>query len=77
MTVTRRGISNILIRLTDGDGHTRFAETSTFGYYRFAEVNAGENYIITAKGKRFEFSQPTRVLDVNEYTSDVNFISND
>lgn len=76
ITSTGRGIRSVLIRLTSADGTIRFATTTAFGYYRFTEVNAGETYIITAKGKRFEFSQPAQVLNVNENISDVNFIAN-
>lgn len=56
-------------------GSVSFATTTTFGYYRFADVAAGETYIISAKGKRFEFRQPTQVLNVDEDVSDVNFIA--
>lgn len=75
-TSTGRGIRSVLIRLTSADGTIRLATTTAFGYYRFTEVNAGETYIITAKGKRFEFSPPARVLNVNEDVDDVNFIAN-
>lgn len=73
---TGRGIRNVIIRLTDGNGSVRFATTTTFGYYRFTEVNAGETYIITAKGKRYEFAQPTQVLNIGEDTYDINFVAN-
>lgn len=76
ITSTGRGIRSVLIRLTSADGTIRLATTTAFGYYRFTEVNAGETCIITAKGKRFEFSQPARVLNVNEDVDDVNFIAN-
>lgn len=72
---TGRGIRNVIIRLTSADGAIRFATTTAFGYYRFTNVNAGETYIITAKGKRFEFSQPSQVLNVNENVVDINFIA--
>ncbi len=76
LTATGRGIRNVLIRLTDANGNVRIAYTTAFGYYRFAGVAAGETFIITAKGKRFEFSQPSRVLNVNEDDFDINFIAN-
>lgn len=76
ITSTGRGIRNVIIRLTDGSGNVRTATTTTFGYYRFTEVNAGETYIITAKGKRFEFAQPTQVLNVNEDADSVDFVAN-
>lgn len=76
ISATGRGIRNVITRLTDASGSIRFATTTTFGYYRFTEVNAGETYVITAKGKRFEFSQPSRVLNVSEDVDNVNFIAN-
>lgn len=75
LTATGRGIRNVMIRLTDGGGNVRWAITSAFGYYRFADVNAGETFVISAKGKRFEFAQPTQVLNVNEDKGDVNFVA--
>lgn len=74
-TSTGRGIRNVMIRLTDGEGHTRSAITTAFGYYRFTDVNAGETVVITAKGRRYEFSQPTLVLNVGEDVSGVNFVA--
>lgn len=74
-TSTGRGIRNIFVRLTDGNGNVRFAYTTTFGYYRFANLEAGETYVITAKGKRFEFAQPSQVLNATEDASDVNFVA--
>jgi phage gp45-like len=76
MTSTGRGIRNVIIRLTDAGGSVRLATTTAFGYYRFTNVAAGETYIITAKGKRYEFSQTSQVLNVNEDAADVNFIAN-
>ena len=76
MTATGRGIKNVLICLTDGGGNVRNAYTTTFGYYRFDDVAAGEIYVITAKGKRYEFSPPAQVINVNEDTVDINFTAN-
>ncbi len=75
-TASGRGIVSIRLSLTDSSGQTRTATTTTFGYYRFTNVNAGETYIITAKGKRFEFAQPTQILNVNEDADGVNFVAN-
>lgn len=77
MTSSGRGIRNVIIRLTDEDGIVRTATTTSFGYYRFEEVAAGETYIISASGKRFTFSQPSRVLNILEDIEGVDFIAND
>ena len=75
-TASGRGIRNVVIRLTDASGNVRTAVTTTFGYYRFADVAAGETYTITAKGKRFTFSQSSQVLNIDDDTNEVNFIAN-
>jgi hypothetical protein len=70
-----RGISGIQLSLTDSMGNTRTTSTATFGYYRFEDVQVGETYILSASGKRYTFSQSVQVLNVNEETSEVNFIA--
>ena len=74
-TTNGRAIRGVIVQLTDANGVSRSATTTTLGYYRFADVAAGETYVISAKGKRFEFGQPTRVLNVDEDLSDVDFIA--
>jgi len=76
MTSDGRGIRNVVIRLTDSQGNLRTAISNSFGYYRFNDVEAGATYILTATGKRFSFSQPSQVLNVNDETDEVNFIAN-
>lgn len=74
-TADGRGIRNVRLTLTDSAGETRAVLSSAFGYYRFADVPAGETYILSATGKRFIFEQATRVLFVGEDLNDVNFLS--
>jgi len=74
MTASGRGIRNVVIRLTDSEGNLRTAISNSFGYYRFNDVEAGATYILTATGKRFSFSQPSQVLNINDETDGVNFI---
>jgi hypothetical protein len=71
-----RGISGIQLSLTDSEGNTRTTSTATGGYYRFEDVEVGKTYILSATGKRFTFSQPVQVLNINEETNEVNFIAN-
>ena len=75
MTASGRGIRNVVIRLTDSEGNLRTAISTSFGYYRFNDVEAGATYILTASGKRFTFSQPSQVLNINDETDAVNFIA--
>lgn len=75
MTASGRGIRNVRLTLTDSNGEVRTATTTAFGYYRFDDIRAGETYILSAVGKRFTFSQSAQVLNVNEETTEVNFIA--
>jgi hypothetical protein len=75
MTASGRGIMNVRLSLTDSNGQVRTARTTSFGYYRFDDVQAGETYILSAIGKRYTFSQPVQVLNINEETDAVNFIA--
>lgn len=74
-SITGRGIRNVRLTLTDSSGQTRTATTTSFGYYRFDDVRAGETYILSAVGKRFSFSQPTQVLNITGETDAINFIA--
>lgn len=76
LTASGRGIRNVAVTLTDSTGGTRTAKSNAFGAYRFVDVAAGETYIITAKGRRYTFSQPSQVLNVGEDAANVNFTAN-
>ena len=73
MTESGRGIRNVRLTLTDLSGNVRTARTTAFGYYRFADVAAGETYIISAFGKSYTFSQPSQVLNISGDLTDINF----
>ena len=75
-TVAGRGIGSVTITLTDSNGNARTARTNPFGYYRFAEVAAGQTYVLTARGKQYSFSRATRTLNVNEDANNINFVAN-
>lgn len=74
-TTSGRGIGGVQITLTDSSGSVRTATTSSFGYYRFEDAAAGETYVLTAKGKRFAFDQPTQVINADADIADANFIA--
>lgn len=75
MTASGRGIVNVRVSLTDSNGQVRTATSTAFGYYRFDEVQAGETHILSAAAKRYTFSQPVQVINVNEATDGINFIA--
>lgn len=75
MTVNGRGLTNALVYLTDSEGNTRTARTSSFGYYQFSDIAAGQTVIITVVSKRYQFAQ--QALNVMEEINDVNFAALD
>jgi hypothetical protein len=72
-TADGRGIRNVAIKLTAPNGTVRFVLSSSFGYFNFENVPAGETYVINATAKQFTFSQPTRVIFVSEDIKGINF----
>jgi CSLREA domain-containing protein len=71
LTPEGEGLKNARVNLTDSQGNSRSALTNAFGYYRFAEVPAGEIYIIQVISKRYQF-EPRSVTVMDEIT-DLNF----
>ena len=74
-TESGRGIRSVIVTMTDMHGNVRTATSTSFGYYRFENVAAGETYIFAARGKRFFFEQNAQVHSIMEETSDINFVA--
>jgi len=70
---TGNGLSRALVSRTNSDGDTRTVISSSFGYYRFADVEVGQTYIITVRRKGFSFNP--QVVTVNEELSELDFIA--
>lgn len=75
LTANGQGISKTRISLTNSRGETVFAATNNFGFYNFENVAAGESYVISVNHKKYVFTEPTRVLTVNDAVSNINFIA--
>ena len=75
LTANGSGIRNARVVLTMPDGTTRTAISTTFGYYRFADIPVGQTYILTAYSKRFIFANPTQILTPFEERGDIDFIA--
>ncbi len=56
LTSDGRGLRNATVTLTDSQGMTLRTLSSSFGYYSFNDVPAGETYIIGVASKRFQFT---------------------
>lgn len=67
------GIGKVRVSLTDSSGETRTVVTSTFGYFRFDEVQAGQTYIVGVRSKRYQFAEPDQVISVNDEIGDLVF----
>jgi hypothetical protein len=76
-TVKGNGIQNVRVTLTNSDGESRTAFSSTFGYFRFTDVPAGATYVLTVFAKRYSFGEPSQVLTVVENIDDIVFVALD
>ena len=73
-TVDGRGITGATVSLTNATtGQTRHARSSSFGYYRFDEVPAGETYIVRVSSKRFVFVPDTQIISLLDELTDLDF----
>ena len=72
LTPEGRGLRNAVVSIVDSHGVRRTATTSSFGYYRFDDVEAGETYLIGVRSNRYRFTQ--RVLQVFDSLTDVDFV---
>ncbi len=70
-TTDGRGLRNALITITNNQGHSMTVRTSTFGFYRFDELQVGENYVIEVRSKNFQFSP--QIVTVNEDLTGIDF----
>ncbi len=72
-TANGRGLRGAVVSLTDSNGLTRRAISSSFGYYRFDDVEVGRTYIVSVRSKRFIFADPTRILNLQDEVTDFDF----
>jgi hypothetical protein len=70
-----RGIGNVTITLTDSRGNQRTATTTSFGYYRFETIQAGETVTISAKARRIRFVQSTITRTTNDSVINAHFVT--
>jgi hypothetical protein len=63
------GLTKALVTLTNLQGESRAVLTRKFGSFLFADVTAGETYIISVSSRRFTFAP--RVINVTEDITDL------
>ena len=67
------GISNVRVALTNGQGTTVYAITSSFGYYSFYDIPVGQTYIITPNSTRYTFTPSSLVITLMDDLTTANF----
>jgi CSLREA domain-containing protein len=70
LTPDGRGLINAKVILTDAQGNSRTAISTSFGYYRFDEVRVGEVYILSVSAKRYQFN--AQAVNVMEEMNELN-----
>jgi hypothetical protein len=74
-TADDRGIKNVPVTITFPNGQTRTALSNSFGYYRFADIPAGEVYLFSVAAKRFTFAQSSQARQISDDTQDIDFVA--
>jgi hypothetical protein len=52
-------------------------QTTSFGYYRFEAVEAGETVTVAAKARRYRFNQSSIVRTANDSVTNADFVAID
>lgn len=73
VTADGRGITNLNVRLTKADGTIQTAKTSAFGYFQFDEIEGGQTVILQISGKKYVFSNSTKIISLTDNVSDIIF----
>ena len=74
VTSAGRGIAGARVYLTDGQGNVTVRQTNGLGYYRFVDVAAGGNYIMTAEHKAYKFP-PSQLYFISGEELEINFVA--
>lgn len=69
-----QGLRNAEVLLVE-NGRTRVARTSTFGYFEFSDIQAGQAVVISVRSKRYEY-QP-QIVSLQDSALDLVFAPNE
>ena len=75
VSATGRGIGGAVMALTSKNGIVVTARTSTFGYFRFDELEAGRTYILTVEARLYSFARPSAIVTATDSVTDIAFIA--
>jgi hypothetical protein len=69
-----QGINKAHVTLTDPNENTKTVLTGSFGYFQFENVTVGRTYILSVNAKRYIFTSPSQLINVNDYLDNINFV---
>ncbi|CAN5445335.1 hypothetical protein BH10ACI3_BH10ACI3_07550 [soil metagenome] len=69
------GIRNVIVTLTEQNGRSRSVLTSSFGYYHFEGIQAGQTVLVSVASKRYSFANSTQIVSMVDNLSDINFVA--
>ena len=73
LTQNGRGVPRTTVQIMDQSGNVRTALTNHFGYYKFTNLEVGQTLIFNVYNKQYQFQ--TRVVNINENISSLNFVA--
>ncbi|MBC7901072.1 MAG: carboxypeptidase regulatory-like domain-containing protein [Saprospiraceae bacterium] len=74
-TANGRGIKNARLTLFDSSGLSHSVLSGSFGYYSFAGIDAGQTVIVNVVTKRYEFLEPSRIVNLTASIGGLDFTS--
>ncbi len=71
-----RGIARTRVVLQGGSlSAPVFALTNPFGYYRFADIESGESYLLRVQSKRHRFQNPVIFVNLGDNVTGMDFVA--
>jgi hypothetical protein len=76
MTASGMPIANVKVVLNGGDlPGAVVVYTGQLGYYNFENLPVGQNYVVTVKSRRFTFSNPSHLINLQDSIFSEDFIA--
>lgn len=75
LTASGLGIRSVQVTITFPSGEIRTTLSSSFGYYRFADIPTGGIYVISVAAKKYTFSPSVQIRSVQDDLQDVDFVA--
>lgn len=74
----KNGLSNVNVTLSGGSLPQPISiKTNSFGNYKFDNLPTGETYILTVSAKKYTFTTPTKIVNLNDEVTDADFAAED